>query len=88
MTNWRQVRSSVCPLELDTTSSQSVVYERRNITQEEIINPMNEEETYTEWIYEERVYDKEEYKNLTSPTTQLIMQSISDLECGIAELNA
>lgn len=74
MTDWKKVRSSaqIQPKELDTESSQYYVYERRNIRQENFQDTVHDI-TITEWVYEERKYTKEEYENLNSLTTQLLM---------------
>ncbi len=87
MTDWHEVRDSreAQPVELDTTSSAAVVYERRNIRQETREVEMGGETTaVTEWVYEQREYTREEYAQLTSPATQAIMQAISDVELSVA----
>lgn len=88
MTDWKKVRSSATerPLEIDTLSSEYYVYERKNIHQEEI-KFSEQEETVTEWVYDERKYTKDEYANLNSATTQLLMQNMSDMAVEIAILN-
>ncbi|MCM1217873.1 MAG: hypothetical protein NC548_25575 [Lachnospiraceae bacterium] len=89
MTSWQKVRSSAIerPLELDTTSGKQVVYERKNIHQEEFEMDMGDSnETITEWVYDERTYTREEYDNLNSATTQLLMQNISDMAVDLAIL--
>ena len=80
MTNWREVHSSAIerPTELDTTSSEAVVYERRNIRQETREMSMgNATLTVTEWVYEQREYTQ----------SQSIMQAVSGIEMSIAELS-
>jgi len=89
MIDWKVVRSTsqVKPAELDITSSSFYVYERRNIHQEEFNDNMNDE-PITEWVFEERCYTKDEYSTLNSPTTQLLMQHIADLEVEIYTLRS
>lgn len=71
------------PTEIDSTSSEYYVYERKNI-HEEVIE--NENGTTKQWVYQERMYTKEEYENLNSPTTQMIMQNIADIAVDLAML--
>lgn len=52
----KDVRSTVKPVELDMTSSKNYVYIRK-ITKVETNN------NYTEYVYDEEVYTKEEYNN-------------------------
>ena len=88
MTNWREVHSSAIerPTELDTTSSEAVVYERRNIRQETREMSMgNATLTVTEWVYEQREYTQSEYAAMKSPAVQSIMQAVSGIEMSIAE---
>ena len=87
MTDWRQVRSSQQsrPKEIDTDSA-TTVYERKDIHQETITDPMTEEQ-YTEWVYDERSYSKEEYANLNSPSFQLLMQNLSEIEVDVMSLS-
>ena len=85
MTNWKEVHASVKPDELDATSSSFVIYERRNIRQETVRDPMSDTDII-QWVYEERQMDKDEYAQLSSPTTQLIMQNLSDIEADILDI--
>lgn len=90
MTNWREVHSSAIErsTELDTTSSEAVVYERRNIRQETREMSMgNATLTVTEWVYEQREYTQSEYAAMKSPAVQSIMQAVSGIEMSIAELS-
>lgn len=90
MTNWREVHSSAIerPAELDATSSEAVVYERRNIRQETREMSMgNATLTVTEWVYEQREYTQAEYAAMKSPAVQRIMQAVSGIEMSIAELS-
>lgn len=63
MTQWHEVRDSRVerPDELDTESSSAVVYERRNIRQEERQAESGEAGTVTEWVYDQREYTQEEW---------------------------
>ncbi len=87
MTEWHEVHDTRKdrPEELDTTSSSTTVYERRNIRQE-----TREREdggkAVTEWVYDQREYTAEEYAELHSPAIQNIMQAVSGLELAVAEL--
>lgn len=85
MTTWKTVHGDVEPAALDKVTSSVVVYERRNIHQEETEDPMTKE-TRTEWVYEERETPVDEYNQLHSPATQTIMQSLSNLELQVAML--
>ncbi len=87
MTDFKTVRDSRVeqPPAIDTTTSSSTVYERRNIRQETRTEEMGgEKREITEWVYEQREYTQAEYAQLTSPATQAIMQAISDVELSVA----
>lgn len=89
MRDWHEVRDSRAdmPAMLDTTSSAAVVYERRNIRQEnreDIVD--GDVHTVTEWVYEQREYTHAEYADMTSPATKAIMTAFSGLELNMAEL--
>lgn len=90
MTDWKEVHDSreEQPAVLDTTSSATTVYERRNIRQEtrEVARGDGEAVSVTEWVYEQREYTAEEYAQMTSPATKAIMQAASGLELSVAEL--
>jgi len=60
------------PAALDTTSSPTTVYERRNFT--EITVPAIEEgeEETKMWEYEERTYTKEEYDMISSTCDNIV----------------
>lgn len=61
MTDWKKVQGSQAekPAEFDTTTSEVVVYQRRNI---ERVTVKNTDNTETElWEYEERELTREEY---------------------------
>lgn len=87
MTEFKTVRDSrkEMPATLDTTSSATTVYERKNIRQETRTEQMGEEShPVTEWTYEQREYTQEEYAAMHSPATQIIMQAISAVELSVA----
>lgn len=88
MTTWHEVHDSrkERPEELDTTSSTTTVYERRNIRQETVEPAADGQKAVTEWVYEQREYTAEEYAELHSPAIQNIMQAVSGLELAVAEL--
>ena len=87
MTDWKTVHdgAEVQPSAIDTTSSATTVYERKNIRQEtRSVGIGDTDATVTEWVYEQREYTREEYAQMHSPATQSIMQAISDLELSVA----
>lgn len=95
MDEWKTVQDSrkERPEEIDTTSSASVVYERRNIRRETVEAINGEVEVSTEqWVYEQRAWSREDYmrmqQELESPATRAIMQSISDLQLEVAMQSA
>lgn len=90
MTDWKEVRDSRTeePAGLDTTSSATTVYERRNIRRESREETIGEDaRTVTEWVYEQREYTREEYAGIESPSVKMIMQALSDIELSMAELS-
>ena len=89
-TSWKTVTGDVKPLEVDKVTSSFVVYEHRNIEQIEVKDDPSDPEsaTHTQWRYEERETPVEEYNQLHSPTTQKIMQTLSNLELQIAMLES
>ena len=62
MTDWKQVTGSQSekPLEVDTVSSNSTVYIRRNIKEIEVENEVSGDKV-TMWQYEERQLTPQEY---------------------------
>lgn len=87
MTTWKEVRGDVQPKEIDTTTSGFVVYERRNIRQETVTDPMTGDER-TGWVYDEREYTKDEYAQLNSPATQAILNAVSQAAENTASWDA
>ena len=79
MTQWHEVRDSrrEKPAELDTESSSAVVYERRNIRQEERKAEGSGTGTVTEWVYEQREYTREEWNQ-----EQAIKRALAGLDLG------
>lgn len=87
MKDWKEVHDSRAeqPAVLDTSSSPTTVYERRNVRQETREVTMGEEtQEVTEWVYEQRELSTAEYAEMTSPATKAIMQAISDVELKVA----
>ena len=82
MTQWHEVRDSrrEKPTELDTESSSAVVYERRNIRQEERQAESGEAGIVTEWVYEQREYTREEWSQ-----EQAIKRALAGLDLGGAD---
>lgn len=87
MTDWKTVHDSRAeqPPVIDMTTSETTVYERRNIRQETYPGPM-EGDTVTEWVYEEREYTRAEYDMLVSPAIQGVQCALSEIELAIAGL--
>lgn len=92
MQDWQAVQD-FCqeqPLLVDTTSSPTTVYERRNI--KEVAETLNAagETVPKHWEYEQRTWTLEEWvkaqSDLNSPLTQLMMQQLSDIQMN-QELN-
>lgn len=89
MTDWKTVHDSaeVQPAAIDTTSSETTVYERKNIRQEtRSADTGDTDATVTEWAYEQREYTREEYAMMLSPAIQGVQQALSDIELAIAML--
>ena len=87
MTDWKTVHDSRAeqPPAIDLTTSETTVYERRNIRQETVLGPM-EGDTVTEWVYEQREYTRAEYDMLVSPAIQGVQCALSEIELAIAGL--
>lgn len=86
MTDWRTVHGAEKPSELDLVSSSFVVYERKDIREEEV--SMDDGETKSkQWVYEEREMSKDEYALVSSSFIKDMMRSISDLEAEVALLS-
>ena len=89
MTDWKTVHDSraTTPEELDTTSSSSTVYERRNIRRETVTVGSGETAaTAEQWVYEQREYTREEYAMMRAPAIQSVQQALSNIELAIAML--
>ena len=89
MTDWKTVHDSRPdqPPELDTTSSKSTVYVRRNIQRETVQDSMGEG-SVQQWVYEQKTYTREEYTDLMSPAMQTLMQGLNDQTLGTAAVIA
>ena len=77
MASWTERTALERPAELDTTASQFMVYERRNIRQVEQEDMEGNKSLV--WSFQERVLTKAEYAELHSPATQMIMQAVNDI---------
>lgn len=89
MTDWKTVYDSrtTTPEALDTTSSSSTVYERRNIRRETMTVGGGENAAAAEqWVYEQREYIQEEYAMMRAPAIQSVQQALSNIELAIAML--
>lgn len=81
---FRESRSLEKPAIVDTTSSKSVVYLRKNIKEVQVTSPMNEEDKTTMYTYMEAKLTKEEYEDYK---LELQMQNSIDLDtCTLDEL--
>lgn len=82
MTDWKEVQGSqdTKPAEFDTTSSSEVVYQRRNIEQIEVENPMDDTKTKL-WKYDEREMTRKEYEEVRVESQQeQIDQNRADID--------
>lgn len=89
MTEFKTVHDSRVeePATIDTTSSETTVYERKNIRQETVTHGEGDDAaTTTEWVYEQREYTREEYNMMLSPAIQGVQQTLSNIELAIAAL--
>jgi len=89
MTEFKTVHDSRVeePATIDTTSSETTVYERKNIRQETVTHGEGDDAaTTTEWVYEQREYTREEYNMMLSPAIQGVQQALSNIELAIAAL--
>lgn len=79
MTDWRLVYSDYSnkPALIDTTSSATTVYLRKDVEEVEIEDPMHEGETRKQWKYMERTCTHEEYN---------IAKLSSELSASVIEL--
>ena len=82
MTNWKEAYSSYDapkPAELDTTSSPTDVYERKDF--EIVTHPAIEEgeEERKEWKYLERTLSREEYNLVTLTTEKVELRHENDI---------
>lgn len=81
MTDWKKVNGSQPnkPEEFDTTTSQLVVYQRRNIKETETENPDGTKTTL--WEYEERELTKEEFEGIyASDLSKQLAQARADID--------
>lgn len=78
MKTWHKVHDSrtTRPSEVDTASSATTVYERRNIRQEMTEDTMTGG-SVTQWVYEQREYTREEWAAMHSPATNAILEAVA-----------
>ena len=81
MKEWHEVLGDTKPPELDTSSSPTTVYQRRNI-QEETTESMGQDGVKC-FRYEERELTLDEYQAMKTPAIEKIMQAISDTELNL-----
>lgn len=82
MTDWKIVYSDVNdpkPAEVDTTSSQTVVYERKNFEEVTIPATQEGESDIVCWQYEERELTKEEYNTASLAAEMTNIRHESDI---------
>lgn len=93
--NWQTVEGTQAekPLELDTVSSPSVVYLRKNITQETRKQENGEEVTL--WIYDEARLTQAEYKEYLelsqifyTPEMEQLKSQMEDEQLVLANISA
>lgn len=85
MKEWHEVLGDTKPPELDTSSSPTTVYQRRNI-QEDTIESMGQDgeiKIVKCFSYEERELTLDEYQAMKTPAIEKIMQAISDTELNL-----
>lgn len=75
---------STKPLSIDTNSSKTVVYLRRNVEQITKTDPMSEEEI-TLWSYEEAVLTLDEYEQYKSEAAALLTSKVTDDNISLME---
>ena len=75
---------STKPLSIDTNSSKTVVYLRRNVEQITKTDPMSEEEI-TLWSYEEAVLTLDEYEQYKSEAAALLTAKVTDDNISLME---
>ena len=80
---WKQSESTEKPLEIDETSSKTVVYVRRNIIEVTVQDEMSEE-TRTIYRYEENAIPKSDWE--TYKTVMENQSATTDLELAICDL--
>ena len=85
MSNWEIVNGSQQekPTEFDTTSSDIVVYQRRNIKEVELKTEDNR--SYKQWQYEERTMSKKEYEELYA---NIVIAQLAQARADIDYLSA
>ena len=70
------------PAELDTTSSSTTVYERRNFEEVVIKSPSldgEEEKEIKQWKYEERTYPKSQYELIQAVAEKIQLKQESEI---------
>lgn len=83
MTDWRKARGSQPnkPEEFDTTSSEVVVYQRRNIHTVEEENMDGAKVTL--WEYDERELTKDEFMKVSLQNAMSAIANIEDVLCEL-----
>ena len=82
MTDWQIVHGSQedKPTELDTTSSESYIYQRRNVKR---VTAEGELGTYEQWQYEERKLTRDEYNAIRA---ELLETELTNTQLALVEL--
>ena len=80
---WYKAESDTKPVEIDEISCPQLVYYRRNIHPEAVVDPEGKED-HVKYVYEEAVVKRDVYEALQaaalSPTNAAIMQALSNME--------
>ena len=93
MTDWQKAQSSTKPMEFDTISSPTTVYQRKNITE---VTKENETDVEgmpsTVWEYDERTMSHEEYlqvaQQYNSEKLNTLSSVLDDIQLALLDLDA
>ena len=93
MTGWQKAQSSTKPMEFDTTSSSTTVYQRKNITEVTKENEINAEGMpSTMWEYDERKMSHDEYlqvaQQYNSEKLNTLSSVLDDIQLALLDLDA
>ncbi len=86
MAQWRTAHCTEKLPELDTASSPTTVYRRKDFKQVSW-ESMGEEDPVQMWEFQEQEIPREEWDQYNSTSTQQIMQTLNDLKADVAFLS-